>query len=506
MIKETWRESGVVSRSSFISGVALILLLSFAAAWWLLQKHNGVLFADLEEADAAAVVNELERMKINYKLSTDGTKILVPQDDVHEIRLKLTGSGLPLNGGVGFELFDKAEFGMTEFAQRINFQRALQGELTRTITSLEEVKYARVHLVIPEASLFQQDKTEPSASITIFLKPNAILSTQHINGIQQLVSASVQGLTTDGVTIVDQYGKTLSLSTKDESLPNSITSRLQKKKDVEAYLTEKTVRVLERAFGSGKAIVSIDAKLNFDQSKTTREEVIPASDSKAGVIRKRETRNQPSKGKKSRQGDISTDIEYRLGRSVKHIVSTPGGIDRLSVGVSVPVKTDQETIKKVKDLVAMAVGLDLSRGDVIAVHATVVDSVHEESSHFSKTTDVAADNVKTDIPLSIGIKSDEIITEEDEGVYHSTSSNNSDLQLKAWLSETWSKLNKNHLLLLAIFVIILTLIIASLTQSLKVKKRKSPRMTPIDREQMLNQLKTWIEADELSYRQEREQS
>ncbi|MES9851136.1 MAG: flagellar basal-body MS-ring/collar protein FliF [Candidatus Thiodiazotropha sp. L084R] len=230
MLKETWHNSGLGSRSGLIGGAVLILALTFAASWWLLQNRSAVLFTDLEPNDAAAVVTELERMKVSYKLAGDGTRIMVPEDQVHEIRLKLLGNGLPLNGGVGFEVFDNAEFGMTEFAQRINFQRAMQGELTRTITSLKEVKYARVHLVMPEASLFKESKTPPSASITIFLKPGAQLNQQQIEGIQRLVSASVQGLESAGVTIIDQYGKTLSAIVSNETVVASVSTRLEKSK------------------------------------------------------------------------------------------------------------------------------------------------------------------------------------------------------------------------------------------------------------------------------------
>ncbi|MEJ2612504.1 MAG: flagellar basal-body MS-ring/collar protein FliF [Candidatus Thiodiazotropha sp.] len=380
MLKETWQNSGLGSRSGLIGGAVLIIALTFAAAWWLLQNHHAVLFTDLEPGDAASVVSELERMKVNYKLAGDGTRIMVPQDRVHEIRLKLLGSGLPLSGGVGFEIFDKAEFGMTEFAQRINFQRAMQGELTRTITSLKEVKYARVHLVMPEASLFQQNKTSPSASITLFLKPGAQLDRQQIEGIQRLVSASVQRLEAHDVTILDQYGKTLSALVSDVNEAASVTTRLQKKQEVEAYLTEKVARVLGRTFGLGKAIVSINVTLNYDQSKTTREEVIPGTEGNSGVVRKRESHSNPNKGKNKGQDDVNTEVEYRLGRSVAQIISSPGGIERLSVGVLVPTTTADEQLRQIEDLVAMAVGLNPARGDAIAVHASAAGILPEEAA------------------------------------------------------------------------------------------------------------------------------
>ena len=139
--------SGLV-RLPLIAGIVLILSLTVGAFIWLSSEKHEVLFTELESRDAANVVAELERMKVDYSLANDGTQILVPESSVHEVRLKLMDSGVPLVGGVGFEIFDDSDFGMTDFVQRINYQRALEGELTRTVMSLKEVKYARVHLVL----------------------------------------------------------------------------------------------------------------------------------------------------------------------------------------------------------------------------------------------------------------------------------------------------------------------------------------------------------------------
>jgi flagellar M-ring protein FliF len=483
MLKETWNNSGIASRSSLIGGVVGILALTMVAAWWLLQTRNGVLFTDLEPGDAAAVVSELERMKVNYTLAADGTRILVPQDEVHEIRLKLLGSGLPLNGGVGFELFDKAEFGMTEFAQRINFQRAMQGELTRTITSLKEVKHARVHLVMPEASLFQKNKTSPSASITLFLKPGAQLDQQQTEGIQRLVSASVPDLEASAVTIVDQYGKTMSALAEAQGGAATVTTRLQKKKEVEAYLTEKTARILERTFGPGKAIVSIDVTLNFDQSKTTREEVIPGNDDNRGMVRKRESRSQQGKGKNKQKsvGEVNTEVEYRLGRSVAQIVSTPGGIERLSVGVLVPASTAETQLKQIEDLVAMAIGLDPERGDAIAIHSAAGEILpeHEEMA----------------LEPQIVTGADELMKSGDDLVKQDSPFDT--VELPAWMSTAWKK-NAEMILLFGVVFVLLILLMIALISKARHKKSVSQRHLHIDeRERILNQLKTWINADEL---------
>ncbi len=496
MLKETWQNSGVVSRSGLIGGVVLILVLTLAAAWWLLQSRNGVLFTDMEPGDAAAVVNELERMKVRYQLAAEGTRILVPQDRVHEVRLKLLGSGLPLSGGVGFELFDKAEFGMTEFAQRINFQRALQGELTRTITSLKEVKYARVHLVLPEASLFQQNKNPPSASITLFLKPGAQLVTAQIEGIQRLVSAAVPGLESGGVTIVDQYGKTLSALMGEDGVTSAVTGRLLKKQEVEGYLTDKVAQVLERTFGTGKAIVSIDVSLNFDQSQTTREEVIPGAEQNGGVIRRRESHSNPGsgKGKEKRSDAVNTEVEYRLGRSVEQVVSTPGNIERLSVGVLVPAGTTEAQIRQVEDLVSMAVGLDRKRGDAIAVHAASAEILPELHSEVSFAGGI-------DAPVPDTPNTPEI-ARSDNGVSslsEPSSSSRSEIRTTnsaAWVKTLWEKRPGSLLIAGSIILVGLLLLIGAATRSGSKPAPQERRLDPAERERVLAQLKAWINTDD----------
>ncbi|WP_316369627.1 flagellar basal-body MS-ring/collar protein FliF [Candidatus Thiodiazotropha sp. CDECU1] len=501
MLKETWNNSGVASRSGLIGGVVAILVISILAAWWLLHSRNGVLFTDLEPGDAAAVVSELERMKVSYTLAADGTRILVPQDEVHEIRLKLVGSGVPLSGSVGFELFDKAEFGMTEFAQRINFQRAMQGELTRTITSLKEVKFARVHLVMPEASLFQKNKTSPSASVTLFVKSGAQLDQQQTKGIQRLVSASVPGLEASAVTIVDQNGKTMSALVEDENGPATVTTRLQKKKEVEAYLIEKTARVLERAFGPGKAIVSIDATLNFDQSKTTREEVIPGSDENRGMVRKRESRTQTGSGKKRQKGggEVNTEIEYRLGRSVEQIVSTPGDIERLSVGVLVPASSSEAQLKQIEDLVAMAVGLDRMRGDAIAVHSAAGELLPHQQA------EMAAESQFTNEPMPADISGHQSSIASTDDVWDQagleqgqmSASANPTGGAAAWIYAIWAK-HTEAVLAIGLALVLLVLLTIVLISKAGRKRANQRRLLVDERERILNQLKTWINADELA--------
>ncbi|MBV1787725.1 flagellar M-ring protein FliF [Marinobacterium sp. D7] len=365
------------AKVSLLAGVIVILLVTIGGFLWVTSEDYQVLFSDLEARDAANLVAELDKQKIEYKLDDTGTQILVPGSTVHEIRLKLMGSGLPMSGGVGFEIFDSADFGMTEFAQRINYQRALEGELTRTIMTLNEVKYARVHLVLPEKGLFQKEDSSPTASVTLFLKSdyvgdNQALSTSQIIGIQRLVAASVPGMDFKEVTVTDQSGLTLSHILPQDGESATISSKLEQKKAVESYLQNKVSSLLAASLGINKAVVSVDVDLDFKEVRHTSENVLDNAEGGKGIIRKRETK-QPSSsdGKKSPGSSITTDIEYKLGRTVEQTVETPGSILHLSVGVAVPENTSDKTIEKIQELAKMAVGFSQARGDSIAVHATV---------------------------------------------------------------------------------------------------------------------------------------
>jgi len=366
-----WKELSGGVRLSLLVGIVVIAALTIGAFWWLMSDEYQVLFTDLDPRDAASVVTALDRMEVDYSLEKEGTQILVPGSSVHEVRLKLMESGVPLAGGVGFEVFDGSDFGMTEFAQRINYQRALEGELTRTIMSLKEVKYARIHLVMPEKGVFQQDDSPPSASVTLFLETGHRPDSNQILGIQRLVSAAVPKLKPWQVTVTDQDSRTLSRLIADNDEVSAVSGRLEQKRAVEKYLTDKVMEVLEGNFGPHQALVSIDVDLNFNQVKRTREAVIPSGKQKdsGGVIRQREMRMGTGKSSNGDSGNVTTEVEYRLGRSIDQIVETPGEIIRLSVGVMVPTDTPDDRRQKISELVKMTVGFNSSRGDAIAVYA-----------------------------------------------------------------------------------------------------------------------------------------
>lgn len=397
-IKGRWNESTRVAKAWFVAGLTVLIVGMLGGSYWILRDDYQVLFSDLSSQDAGAMVSELERLKIPYRLDDNGATVLVDREMVHKTRLKLMSKGFNLHGGVGLEIFNNADFGMTEFVQKVNYQRAMQGELARTIGAFDEVKSARVHLVLPESGLFKRSTAKPKASISLTMKDNAQLGPEQIAGIQRLVAASVPEIVPANVTVVDQRGVVLSGSGGDGDGDESSSGRLDAKKSIETYLTRKVVGVLDRAIGPGKAIVSVDAVIDYNQIKVTKEDIVPlpnTSGQNVGAVTRRRESSQGSDslgdpisvGLQGAQGKgatatspvtASVETEFAAGRRVENIVSAPGNLHRLSVGVLVPGISDPVELAKLKEIVTMAVGVDAARGDAIAVYNVAPPSVAED--------------------------------------------------------------------------------------------------------------------------------
>ena len=372
-----WHALSSMGRTLLVLAVLVLLAATGLASWWALREDRQVLFSGLSAQDAAAVVKELDRQKVPYQLADGGGTIFVAGDEVHRTRLKLMAGGGPaLQGTVGFEMFNNADFGMTDFAQRINYQRAMQGELQRTILSLSEVASARVHLVLPEGGLFKKGQARPKASVTLGLK--APLKAAQTLSIQRLVAAAVPEMEPDAVTVVDQQGTTLSRPAGGEDEPAAGT-RIEAKRQAEAYVRQKVVEVMDRALGVGRAIVTVDVVLNADRVQYTKEELLPGATSKrresiqssGGAPQAEAPTSRPAKpadaGLPAESTGHTVEVEYANGRRVEQGVVGSGTIRKLSVGVLVPAGSDGAELAKLRDMVAMSVGLSEARGDALAI-------------------------------------------------------------------------------------------------------------------------------------------
>lgn len=383
------RGARLATAGAAVFGLALLVWMLFNV----FHEEYRTLFADLSEGDTAAIVAQLKKDKVPYRLGDAGGTIRVPAEQVHDVRLALMAGDLPLSGGVGFEIFDKQGFGATEQSQRVSYQRALQGELARTIGTLEHVKHARVHLVMPESKLFTRDRQQASAAVALSMLPGASLQRPQIVGVQRLVAAAVPGLDPERVVITDQRGVTLSPPTLTvEGGAGPADARLQVKRDIEEYITHKVVKLLDSAFGPGRAIVSVDAALNFDATKTTIQDLLPANAAGGGegrVVRRRQVTSASSTEPvwtstadgvaPERPSNSSIDVEYQYGRRIDEVIAVPGALTRLSIGVIVPDDVTEEQRLKVADLVRMAAGIDARRGDAISVQPLSQSSVPVEA-------------------------------------------------------------------------------------------------------------------------------
>ena len=401
LFSQMWKgfESLPVSRKLTILAAAGITLLSIAlAVVFINQPDYKVLYTNLSTEDAGQITARLQEKKIPYQLSPTGDMISVPSEKVSELRLELAASGLPKGGGVGFEIFDAKNLGVTEFVQQLNYQRALQGELTRTINSLDEIQQTRVHLAIPKKSLFSEDQKKPTASVVVRLKSGRNLSDPQIHGIAHLVSSSIEGMSPRDVMIVDSSGKVLSKVTEGGEMAQLSNSQVEYKKNVEKDLTSRITSMLEKVVGEGKAVVRISTDLDFRVTEKTEEKYDSEEPAIRSVQRSQEKSGSISGG--AGESSVATTarqaapprpagsnreksdetINYEISRTVNKTVMPVGDVKKLSIAVLVDgnyVKSDkgaeeyqprpEKELTALEDLVKKSAGFDAKRGDQVVV-------------------------------------------------------------------------------------------------------------------------------------------
>jgi len=376
-----------------VSVIAVFLLMLF----WFNQTSYKVLYSNLYQEDASRVVAFLEKEKIDYKIEGNGSTIMVPENKVYNLRLALAGAGALHGQGVGFELFDTTQIGQTDFIQHINYQRALQGELARTITEYPDITSARVHLVIPDKSLFIEEQAPTSASVVLKMNTSSNLSQQEIQSIVNLVATGVEGMTDEHITISTTKGRVLYQPRSEEGVGMTST-QFEYQQNMQRNLERRIEQLLSPIVGQGRVIARVTADLDFSRTNTHEELYDPES----AVIRSEQRSEEESAGNsKSEQG--SPDAQYQtanegsagtsqsssrttsttnfeINKVDKHTVSSLGKIDRLSVAVIVdgtyqknekgeysyqPLPEAQMT--RIRSLVEKAVGFDAARADSVEV-------------------------------------------------------------------------------------------------------------------------------------------
>uniref|UniRef100_UPI0026380B86 flagellar basal-body MS-ring/collar protein FliF n=1 Tax=uncultured Pluralibacter sp. TaxID=1490864 RepID=UPI0026380B86 len=252
-----------------ISAAAAIAVI-VALVLWAKAPDYRVLFSNLSDQDGGAIVTQLQQMNVPYRFTEGGSALEVPADSVHELRLRLAQQGLPKGGAVGFELLDQEKFGISQFSEQVNYQRALEGELARTVETLGPVKSARVHLALPKPSLFVREQKQPSASVTLSLQPGRALDEGQIAAVVHLVSSAVAGLPPGNVTLVDQSGHLLTQSGSGDRDLND--AQLKYAAEVESRLQRRIEMIVAPIVGAGNVHAQVTAKINFDSKEQTEEQ------------------------------------------------------------------------------------------------------------------------------------------------------------------------------------------------------------------------------------------
>jgi flagellar M-ring protein FliF len=398
-------------KQKFMLGGGILVTLALLTALLFLMNEPTYtsLYSGLSQEDASKVIEYLGAQKIIYKIDDNGQTIKVPHEKVYELRLALAGKGIPSSGIIGYEIFDKTTMGMSEFMQKLNYKRALEGELARTIQQQDGVAGVRVHIVIPQKTIFKEEEKNPSASVVLKLKNNSLPSKENIQAIVNLLCGSVEGLQSSKVSIIDTKGRILNSDSDEGPLAFASSKQYEVKRSVENYLVQKAQSILDNVVGYGNAMVQITADLNFDQVEKTMEQYDPESQ----VAVSEQTIKVNNQGKA--QSDTTTQsndnavTNYEINKTIQKVIEGSGNIKRLSVAAvinDIPKevkkgdKTEvvyesrpQDQIKKLENIIKNAVGIDVTRNDQFSIvnipfEAKQIDNNNDEpaSSNISNPT------------------------------------------------------------------------------------------------------------------------
>ncbi len=427
-LKQFWDSLSTIKRLALISVLSIVLCGVLAISYFGSQEKYAFLFTDLNAEDASAIATKLKELKVPFRVEAGGSALQVPEDRVHELRLQVAGLGLPRGGGVGFELFDKQRFGATEFEQHLNFRRALEGELSRTIGTVGAVQSARVHLALPEKTVFTANREEASASVVLKLRPGRTFGRPEVSSIVHLVSSAVPGLNANRVSIVSSDGLTLHRPQPGGQSGHAGGDALVERESEMATAMEGQVRaMLERVVGPGRAEVRVNVSLDSSAKERTEEHFEPSKTALRSEQRSEERSGSPESagvagvpGAQSNlpapAGSTETVAEgptngpegsartswtrnWEVDKVTERTATPPGRIARLSVAVLVDgtykdvggaqqySPREQAELTRLANLVKGAVGFEAGRGDVVQI----------DSAQFAKTTDGELGQSQTDV-------------------------------------------------------------------------------------------------------------
>ncbi len=357
------------------------------------KPSYGTLFSNLNPQDASKIVQTLKEKSIPFMLDDDGKTVLVPKQQLYELRLEMASQGLPNSSVIGYEIFDRTNLGVSDFVQKINYRRALEGELSRTILNLNEVEGVRVHIVTPERSLFKEDEKSTTASVVLKLKTGKPLRKEAAQGIAHLIASSVEGLDASDVTILDTRGTVLTDNNKADGLAGMTSTQYELQQKVENYLAVKAQRLLDGALGVGNSMVQVNAELDFRRVEKNLESYDPENSvPRSEQVTEERTVLRDSLPPSTRSNSITN---YEINKSIEHIVENVGNIKRISVATIINDKIltkqvdgepvtehkprDAQEMNQLTQIVKRTVGFDSTRNDDISVVNIPFDDMANEN-------------------------------------------------------------------------------------------------------------------------------
>ncbi|TDI89540.1 MAG: flagellar M-ring protein FliF [Caldithrix sp.] len=366
---------------SALTVIAIICM--FMILTWANRPEYGLLYSNLDASDVSNILDDLKGNGIPYKLKNGGTTVLVPKKDVYELRIKYAGKNMISTGAVGYELFDKNNLGLTDFMQKVNLKRALEGELANTINQIDAVMKARVHLVMPERALFEDEENQTTASVILKLRSRSALERQQVLGIQQLIAGSVEGLKTENIIIIDTFGNVLTNNESNDDEIGMSRSQYDLQQKVEKYLAKKAQSMLDKVLGVNNSIIQISVALNFEKIRRTTEKVDPENSAVLSEEKNEERSSSTDTTHFQRENSITN---YELNKVTEQYENSVGDIKHLSIAVFVNGVTDVdqdgnqinvprpvEEIQKITEIVKSSVGFQNDRNDQIVVNQLTFD-------------------------------------------------------------------------------------------------------------------------------------
>lgn len=420
-VSTVWKKTPATQKITLIALILAAIVIIVVLVGWAQTPSYAVAYSGLSDEDAGQIVGKLSEKGITYQIKGGGT-ILVPDDKVYEVRLSMASEGLPQSSTVGYELFSENTLGMTEFTQKVNYQRALEGELERTIGSMAAVESVRVHVVTPEKSLLASNQKPTTASVIIKEKSGGYMDAGQVKAITHLVANSVEGLSPENVVVVDSNGKLLTTGTGSAQEDLIAQSDSQRSAEVAAAneIRDKVQAMLDTILGPNRAAVQANVVMDWSQKEVTSNIYDPTQT----AIRSSQNVSESYSGTGEQSGGVpgaasnlptpvatmasvnssgdyqhtETIVNYEVSQTQTHELNAPGQIKNISLAVMVDEITSNNQLEMIRSAVIAAAGIDVNRGDTVSVN-----SMEFDRTYYEEQAAIMEEDEKSDLYKKIGI-------------------------------------------------------------------------------------------------------